>query len=69
MAPTKPQNQSLWKLYLRQKVHDHFWSEVDVPPVFAGAGCSTVAVMVEAVAHSTALRSPEQFASLIADKN
>ncbi len=42
-------------------------SEVDVSPVFAGAGCSTVAVMVEAVAHSTALRSPEQFPSLIAD--
>ncbi len=35
-------------------------SEVDVPPVFAGAGCSTIAVMVEAVAHSTALRSPKQ---------
>jgi hypothetical protein len=38
-------------------------SEVDVPPVFAGAGCSTIAVMVEAVAHSTALRSPEQLPS------
>ncbi len=34
-------------------------SEVDMPPVPAGAGCSTIAVMVEAVAHSTALRSPE----------
>jgi hypothetical protein len=34
--------------------------EVYVPPVSAGAGCSTIAVMVEAVAHSTALRSPEQ---------
>jgi hypothetical protein len=42
-------------------------SEVDVPPVFAGAGCSTIAVMVEAVAHSTALRSPEQLPSLTND--
>jgi hypothetical protein len=44
------------------------WLEVDMPPVFAGAGCSTIAVMVEAVAHSTALRSPEKLTSLIADK-
>jgi hypothetical protein len=42
-------------------------SEVDVPPVPAGAGCSTIAVMVEAVAHSTALPSPEKLTSLIAD--